>query len=47
MFNNPNDTDDFAANWSLYGSVRNLPTQVKFGGQCIKRTRDFWSRQFR
>ncbi len=48
MFNGLNDdSTDFAANWSLFSTVRDLPVQVKFGGQYVERTRDFSSRRFR
>lgn len=48
MFNDLNDdTTDVAANWSLYGTMNELPVQFKFGGQYVERTRDFSSRRFR
>jgi outer membrane receptor protein involved in Fe transport len=48
MFNNLDDrTTDVAANWSTFSSVNGLPTQFKFGGQYVERSRDFSSRRFR
>lgn len=48
MFNElQDDTTDGAVNWSLFGSFKGLPSQYKFGGQFVDRTRDFSSRRFR
>jgi TonB-dependent receptor len=48
MFNTlDDDSVDVAANWSLFGTVRGLPMQVKLGSQYVERTRDFTSRRFR
>jgi outer membrane receptor protein involved in Fe transport len=41
------DTLDLAANWSIYSTAGNRPTQFKFGAAYIERTRDFQSRRFR
>ena len=41
------DTIDIAANWSLFSTAGGRPTQFKFGGAYIERTRDFQSRRFR
>jgi hypothetical protein len=48
MFNTLDDeTVDLAANWSIFGTRRALPVQVKFGAAYLNRTRDFTSRRFR
>jgi TonB-dependent receptor len=48
MFNDLNDDSlDVAANWSLFSTAGNRPTQYKFGASVIDRTRDFTSRRFR
>jgi len=48
MFNNLDDkTLDAAANWSLFRSTGNRPTQYKFGVNYVDRTRAFESRRFR
>jgi outer membrane receptor protein involved in Fe transport len=41
------DSTDFAANWSVYGSVNRRPIQLKVGAQHVDRARDFSSRRFR
>jgi hypothetical protein len=48
MFNNlEDDSTDVAFNWSTFRTINELPTQFKFGGQYIDRSRDFSSRRFR
>jgi len=48
QFNDLTDTTyDVAGNWALLGTVNSQPIQTKFGGQYVKRTRDFESRRFR
>jgi len=48
MFNDLNDDSlDVAANWSLFSTAGDRPTQYKFGASIIDRTRDFTSRRFR
>ncbi|MCC7034143.1 MAG: TonB-dependent receptor [Acidobacteria bacterium] len=48
MFNTlDDDSKDFAGSWSVFRTINELPTQFKFGGQYIERTRDFSSRRFR
>jgi outer membrane receptor protein involved in Fe transport len=48
MFNELNDdTLDVAANWSIFSTAGNRPTQFKFGAAYVERTRDFVSRRFR
>lgn len=47
MFNALNDdTTDVAVNWSISSAWRGRPTQYKFGGNYVERTRDFRSRRF-
>lgn len=48
LFNNLDDkTLDVAANWSVFKTSGNRPTQFKFGVNYVDRTRDFESRRFR
>jgi hypothetical protein len=48
MFNDLNDDSlDVAANWSLFSTAGDRPTQYKFGASVIDRSRDFTSRRFR
>ena len=48
MFNTlDDDTLDLAANWSIFTTIAERPTQFKFGSGYIERTRDFQSRRFR
>jgi outer membrane receptor protein involved in Fe transport len=48
MFNAlDDDTLDLAANWSILTSFSGRSAQLKFGGNFVKRTRDFSSRRFR
>src|SRR3970282_409838 len=48
MFNTlDDDSVAVAANWSLFSAINRRPAQFKFGGQHVKRTRDFSSRRFR
>lgn len=48
MFNDLNDDSlDVAANWSLFSTAGDRPTQYKFGANVIDRNRDFTSRRFR
>jgi outer membrane receptor protein involved in Fe transport len=47
MFNELQDnTFDSAANWSIFNTTGNRPTQYKFGFQYVERSRDFQSRRF-
>jgi hypothetical protein len=47
MFNELNDdTVDAALNWSISTATAGRPTQYKFGGNYVERTRDFQSRRF-
>ncbi|MGD9904943.1 MAG: outer membrane beta-barrel protein [Vicinamibacterales bacterium] len=48
MFNTLDDDSlDVAANWSLFSTAGDRPTQYKFGVNVIDRSRDFTSRRFR
>ena len=48
MFNElEDDTLDLSANWSVLRAVSGRSAQFKFGGNYVKRTRDFFSRRFR
>jgi len=48
MFNAlDDDSVDVAANWTTFSAINRRPAQFKFGGQHVKRTRDFSSRRFR
>lgn len=48
MFNTLDDDSlDVAANWSVFSTAGNRPTQFKFGVNYIERNRDFQSRRFR
>lgn len=48
MFNDLDDDSlDVAANWSLFSTAGDRPTQYKFGVNVIDRNRDFTSRRFR
>jgi TonB-dependent receptor len=48
MFNDLDDqTLDLAANWSIFSTAGNRPTQYKFGVSYIDRERGFTSRRFR
>lgn len=48
MFNTlDDDTTDIAVNWSLFGTSRGQPMQVKFGVNHVERSREFQSRRFR
>ncbi len=48
MFNDlDDDTLDVAANWSLFSTAGDRPTQYKFGVSVIDRDRSFTSRRFR
>jgi outer membrane receptor protein involved in Fe transport len=48
MFNDLNDDSlDVAANWSIFSTAGDRPTQYKVGASVIDRTRDFTSRRFR
>ena len=48
LFNNLDDkTFDAAANWSMFQTAGNRPTQYKFGVNYVDRTRNFDSRRFR
>jgi outer membrane receptor protein involved in Fe transport len=48
MFNTLDDDSlDVAANWSVFSTSGNRPTQFKFGVNYIERTRNFQSRRFR
>lgn len=48
LFNNLDDkTFDAAANWSMFQTTGNRPTQYKFGVNYVDRARNFDSRRFR
>lgn len=48
MFNDlEDDTLDVAANWSIFSTAGDRPTQYKFGVNVIDRSRSFQSRRFR
>jgi hypothetical protein len=48
LFNNLDDrTIDAAANWSIFSTAGDRPTQYKFGVNYVDRSRDFQSRRFR
>jgi hypothetical protein len=48
MFNELNDdTIDVGANWSVFSTAGDRPTQYKFGLAYVERARDFTSRRFR
>ena len=48
MFNDlEDDSLDVAANWSIFSTAGDRPTQYKFGASVIDRTRNFTSRRFR
>lgn len=48
MFNDlDDDTLDVAANWSIFSTAGDRPTQYKFGANVVDRNRGFTSRRFR